>query len=402
MDDVGADDEVERLGFEALLGSRLFEIEDFALDLGERRELLHRPWEEARGDVGKGIGMEPALQQRQHVGREAGGAATDFEDAQSAAFGKLPRRFLQRCGEAGEPLARIKAVAVKLIEQLRTRASEENLDRVLFAAQDRAKFGANARAKQRLREMTGTFRDEGPHGSLSRVRCRNELRRGAPALCIFLQQSMSHETDHEPPEGGLHRRGDVERFCGKRGVSGDTHFAKPTGQLRDGEIVACDHGRLQILAAAIVDHLLHSPQCGLLELRERNGSERRARAAGGRSLPIDMIDYVPCATLGAGAPDTSDTDRAETIDQHAGLASLIVESNAPLDEFFVTLDDPGAHASRCAQRVKEKDARKTHRQFHAGTAILHRGGARGESLERTVEEDRVHGVLRGARSDRFR
>ena len=47
-----------------------------------------RAGEESRGDVGEGVGVQAALEQRQHLRSEAAGAGTDFEDAQSATFGQ--------------------------------------------------------------------------------------------------------------------------------------------------------------------------------------------------------------------------------------------------------------------------------------------------------------------------
>ncbi len=48
-----------------------------------------RAGEEAGGDVGEGVGMQAALEQRQHLRGEAAGAGADFEDAQAAAFRQL-------------------------------------------------------------------------------------------------------------------------------------------------------------------------------------------------------------------------------------------------------------------------------------------------------------------------
>ena len=68
---VGADDEVERSGVEILLGARFFEIENLALDFGERGQLLQRAGKEARRDVGERVGVQAALEQRQHLRRQA-------------------------------------------------------------------------------------------------------------------------------------------------------------------------------------------------------------------------------------------------------------------------------------------------------------------------------------------
>jgi len=78
---IGADDEVERSCGEILIGARFFEIENLALDFGERGQLLQRAGKEARRDVGERVGVQAALQQRQHLRRQARRAAADLEDA---------------------------------------------------------------------------------------------------------------------------------------------------------------------------------------------------------------------------------------------------------------------------------------------------------------------------------
>ena len=74
--------------------------------------------------------------------------------------GRCARRFLHRRGDGREPVAGEQAVAVELIEQLRAGAGEQHLHGVLFAAQDRAEFGAISRAEQRFGKMAGMLRDE--------------------------------------------------------------------------------------------------------------------------------------------------------------------------------------------------------------------------------------------------
>ena len=61
---------------------------------------------------------------------------------------------------------------------------------------------------------------------------------------------------------------------------------------------------------------------------------------------------------------------------------------------------PGAHAHGSARRAEEKDARKTHRQFHARAAILDGRGTGGEGLQRAIEEHRMQRVFAGAGGDR--
>ena len=87
--------------------------------------------------------------------------------------GSCARGFLHGGGDGGQPVAREQTVAVKLIEQFRAGAGEEHLHGVLFAAQDRAEFGAVARAEQALGQMPGVFREE----RAQRVRARHRRQR---------------------------------------------------------------------------------------------------------------------------------------------------------------------------------------------------------------------------------
>ena len=215
MEHVGADDEVERAGFESLLGARFFEIENLRLDLGKGRELLHRAGEERRGDIGERVGVQAALEQRQHLRGEAASAGADFEDAQSAAFRESARGFLHRRADGREPVAGEQAVAVELIEQFRARAGEEHLHGVLFAAQDRAEFGAirGARAappadgrnvaqmKWRIGFRCGVGRGVANAGSRRVAASRSFAT--SPRFASFAIKLL---------EDRLHRRGDAQRL----------------------------------------------------------------------------------------------------------------------------------------------------------------------------------------------
>ena len=238
---VGADDEVERLRGEILFGAGFFEIENLALDLGEGGELLHRAGEEARRDIGERVGVQAALEQRQHLRREPGGAAADFEDAQSAALGQMALGLLQRGGDRGEPLARVEAVAVELIEQLRAGAGKEHLHGVLFAAQDRAEFRAISRAEQRLGKMAGLRLHILSQRGLRGVRGCCKCRRRAVTRGVLFQQAMLHDAGHQALERRLHRRGDAQRSGGEFSGVGDAHLAQTARELRGGEVVAGSH-----------------------------------------------------------------------------------------------------------------------------------------------------------------
>ena len=96
MEHIGAEDEIERAGLEALFGARLFEIEDLELHLRKGRQLLHRAGEECRRHVTERIGVQAALEQRQHVRRQSTRAGANLQDAQSAALGQMAGGFLHR------------------------------------------------------------------------------------------------------------------------------------------------------------------------------------------------------------------------------------------------------------------------------------------------------------------
>ncbi len=140
--------------------ARLFEIEDFELHLGKGRQLLHCPGEERRRHVAERVGVQAALEQRQHVRRQSTRASPNLQDAQSAALGQMTGSFLDRGGNRRQPVAGEKPVTVELIQQIRSCSREQDLNRLLFAAQDGSEFRAVCRAEQTLGEMAGMLRDE--------------------------------------------------------------------------------------------------------------------------------------------------------------------------------------------------------------------------------------------------
>ena len=101
--------------------------------------------------------MNPTLQQRKKMCGQSSGAGADLENAESASLRQLARGFLDRGGDRGQPMAGVKALAVKLIEQFSPGSGELNLNRFLFAAKDGTQLSASRSAKQRLDEMAGVF-----------------------------------------------------------------------------------------------------------------------------------------------------------------------------------------------------------------------------------------------------
>ena len=67
-----------------------------------------------------------------------------------------------------------KPITVELIQQIRSRSREQDLHRLLFAAEDGSEFRAVRGAEQPLGEMTGMLRDERAQRFTGRIRrdCR--------------------------------------------------------------------------------------------------------------------------------------------------------------------------------------------------------------------------------------
>ena len=62
-------------------------------------------------------------------------------------------------------------------------------------------------------------------------------------------------------------------------------------------------------------------------------------------------------------------------------------------KIVIEFQHPRADAAGCAWRAEEKNARKTHRQFHPRLAILDRRGSGGEHLQRAVKKHRMQRIL---------
>ena len=160
MKHVGADDKIERAELEALFRGGFFKIKNPSFNFGEVRELLMRAGEESSGDVGECVGVQAALQRREHLRAEAASTGADFEDPQAAALRKHTGRFLHSSADSCKPVTCQQTVAVKLVEQFRSSASEQYLHRVLLAAQNRTELSAISGHQLRFREVTGVIRNE--------------------------------------------------------------------------------------------------------------------------------------------------------------------------------------------------------------------------------------------------
>src|SRR5438552_14292157 len=114
---VGADDKIERADLEALFGSGFFKIKDPGFNFREVCELLMGTREESSRDVGECVGVQAALQRREHLRAEAASTGADFEDPQAAALRKHTGRFLHSSADSCKPVTCQQTVAVKLVEQ---------------------------------------------------------------------------------------------------------------------------------------------------------------------------------------------------------------------------------------------------------------------------------------------
>ena len=87
VQDVRANDEVERSFVESLLERFAIQIQGLIFDLGEGSQfLLGRRKERARS-IGEDVAMQLALETRKDISSQAARARADFENAQTAALG---------------------------------------------------------------------------------------------------------------------------------------------------------------------------------------------------------------------------------------------------------------------------------------------------------------------------
>ena len=96
MKHIGTDDEIKRSSLEALLRTRFFKIKNFVFHSGKSGQLLHGAAEKCRRDITENVGMQIALDERQHVRRQSACSCPNFQDSQSAALWQVAGGFLQR------------------------------------------------------------------------------------------------------------------------------------------------------------------------------------------------------------------------------------------------------------------------------------------------------------------
>ena len=116
MKHIGADDEIKRASLEALLRARFLEIKNFVFHSGKSSQLLHGAAEKCRRDITEDVGMQIALDERQHVRRQSARSGPNFQDSQSAALRQMAGGFLHGRGDCRQPVACVEALAVKLVQ----------------------------------------------------------------------------------------------------------------------------------------------------------------------------------------------------------------------------------------------------------------------------------------------
>ena len=344
VEHVGADDEVAGPGLEALGGEGFFEVEDLEIDLGEGGELLAGGGEEAGRDIGEGVLVQAAIEEREELCGEAAGTGADFEQAQAATFGQVAGGFPDRTGDAGHPVAGEEAVAVEMLQQFGPGPAEEDLDRVLLPAEDGPEFGAGGGTEQAFREVAGVAVDEIAESGLGGGGGFGEGGRGKESAVAGGEQPAGGEPVHEPSEDRAHGGGDAERVRGEDGGGGHAHRLQAVGDLGGGEVVLGGHDGFEVGAAAQGDDGVESGLGGVAQAVERHRGRRCGRGHGVSAFPVDVVHQVATAAGGTGPAGGRQADGAEAIDEHARAAGVVIEGDAAFEQFLVEVEDAGVDA----------------------------------------------------------
>ena len=170
-----ADDEVERSCGKILIGARFFEIENLALDFGERGQLLQRAGKEARRDVGERVGCRPRSSNgstcaaRPACRRRFRGCAIRGLPEDGARLPAQPRRSRPASDSLRGRRRRIDRAAPR--PRRKTAPARRP-----FPTQNRAEFSAISRAEQSLGQMAGVLGDEDSQRFLGRIRRSGKCR----------------------------------------------------------------------------------------------------------------------------------------------------------------------------------------------------------------------------------
>ena len=211
-----------------------------------------------------------------------------------------------------------------MIEQLRAHPREQDLHRILFAAQNRTQLDTVSFAKQRFGKMSWVLLDivaqNFPGGSC----CLSKIRHRLKPRFFFSEHAMPNETGHQPLKDRSHRGCYLKRRRIKGNTWSHSHFRHSARQLRGREIVERAKRRLQFGVTAKVDDTV---QCILgrgFQLIQRKGRQRRFGRFLGNTLPGDMIYQIACRAGCSGTPCPGKADSPKPIHEHARVPRLII------------------------------------------------------------------------------
>src|SRR4029077_14821865 len=146
--------------------------------------------------------MQTALQEWQNLRRQSTCPRADLQDAQAASFGQTSSRRAHGSGDGREPVTAEETVAIELIEQLRADPREQDLHRILFAAQNRTQLCTVPFAKERLGKMSGVLLDVVSQNLRGGTRRLSKIRRQLKSRVFFPEQTAPNETGHQPFKDG--------------------------------------------------------------------------------------------------------------------------------------------------------------------------------------------------------
>jgi len=272
---VGAENEVKATRLELLRGAGFLQIECFEFHFGKGRELLPCRREECGGNIAEDVGLQPVGNERKHLRRESAGAGPDFQNAQSTPLGMLADDFFHGPADGSEPRAGDQPIAVKLIQQLRAAAGEEDLNGILLAPHDGSEIGTGRAADEGFGQMARILSDaRAEHlgrGSRSRLE-----RGGRPVTAaIFDEQLLMNQVVRQLLERQAHAFRHTKRL--PREFANRAHFAQAVCDLSRGELVARRAGGIEVFPSAHVQDFIQRLLRDHLQVAQRHRWMARCR-----------------------------------------------------------------------------------------------------------------------------
>src|SRR4029453_8360765 len=87
----------------------------------------------------------------------------------------------------------------------------------------------------------------------------------------------------------------------------------------------------------------------------------------------------------------------EAVNNHTGIACLVVKLHTPHDKFVTILLHPGFYQTRCPRRLQEQNLVEADRQLQPRLPPLDSSSAGGEDLQGAVKKNRVQAILSRAK-----